>query len=550
MDGGALSRWRFVAAAAAASGVLALAPAAPAARAGTAQPDWSALSTCSGFFRTSVTLTPTGYRVVDVDYGYRWDERVLTRDAWRNPPPADEVRQLHVYGLAWLPSLLASIRNAHEPERVDGVVAAVAAAAVWRPDNGRPTDPVWNEGATLRRLQAVTCLFRLTHDERLVPALDALAGAASDPKRYVGPPLRPPHNHGLMTDLALLDIGRLLHRADWIALALTRMRLSIAEAFTASGLSVEGSSAYHVGNLAKWADAARILIAGTDPAERALARVIDVVVARGRRATAFLGQPDGIPVPFGDGQAARQPVVPQRATVLADRRAGVVAGRWSWAAPDDYYAVRFGPARAAHGHEDRMSVVWWTTGRPVLVDPGTATYVAGARHDWTEGQAAHSVPLVRGQAFRRLAPIVLATTAFRGARHAVALRGMPYGRLQTRTLTVDAETNSLSVRDAVRGGSLSQVLQLDPRWRPVRVDSGGRRAVFVDATGASLVVATSGRIASLVRGASGLAGGWTWNYPPERRTPAARLVVAGGASLLTVLRVRGAALRPWLPGQG
>jgi hypothetical protein len=250
-------------------------------------------------------------------------------------------------------------------------------------------------------------------------------------------------------------------------------------------------------------------------------------------------------VPFGDGRAARQPLVAQRSTVFVDRVAGVVSGRWSWQTPDDYYAVRFGPRRGAHGHDDRMSAVWWTTGRPVLVDPGTATYVAGATHDWTEGTASHSVPLVSHRSFRESAPIALAATALRGTRHTVVLRGSPYGLPQTRSIAVDSAGNAMTVRDTVRAGTLAQVFQLDTRWLPVRVDGGGRRAVLVDATGATLVVTTSGRITTLVRGRPGLAGGWTWTYPPSTRTAAARLVVTGGAAIVTVLQVRGAALQPW-----
>ena len=81
----------------------------------------------------------------------------------------------------------------------------------------------------------------------------------------------------------------------------------------------------------------------------------------------------------------------------------------------------------------------------------------------------------------------------------------------------------------------------------VRQDDNAARNVLtlVDSTGAVLTIRTTGTFSTIRRGQAGLAGGWTFTYPPERRTAAARLVISGGTTVVTTLQVTGAALTPW-----
>ena len=423
-------------------------------------------------------------------------------------------------------------------------MTSTAATLAWRPDTGRDTDPVWGEGTNLRRQENLNCLYSVTHDSRLVPLISAVAKANLDPQRYYGPPLHPAHNHGLMANLALLNASVLLARSDWRAAALGRMRTALDASFSPAGLSIEQSSAYHQSVLAKWVAASRLLrdIGGADTTD--LKAAVDAVILRASRALDFLLMPDGIPVPFGDQVGLRRVPTPTARHLLVDPVAGVLAGRWSWAAPDDFVAARFGGPRQMHGHEDRMSVVWWATGRPVLADPGTSTYVAGPARDWVVGPLSHNVPTVPGHAFVPKAPITISSVQA-SRLYAFTLSGRPWDVAQSRRVVVDPSADRLTLTDTATA-RVSPVLQLDHRWAARTIDSAHRVATFVDGTGAVLTIRTTGRISSIKRGQAGLAGGWTFSYPPERRAAAARIVITGGTSVVTTLQVKGAGLTPWV----
>ena len=309
-----------------------LAPVSPAAAVD--GPDWAAATTCTSPVRPVVTLRPAGFTVYDPAYRYSYDQSVLTRALWTTPPTTDTVRNLEVYGFLWIPSLLEAMRSAPDADdRLAGLVSSVASTLVWRPDNRAVTDPVWNEGTNLRRQENLNCLYAVARDDRLLPLIQAVAHANLDPNRYYGPPQRPPHNHGLMANLALLNAGALLGRSDWRTAALGRMRTAIAASFTAVGLSIEQSSSYHQSVLSKWVGVSRRLrqLGGDD--EIALATAVDSVLVRARRALGYLLMPNAVPVEFGDQSGLRTDLVAQSRLWFQDDAAGVLTARWSWSSP-------------------------------------------------------------------------------------------------------------------------------------------------------------------------------------------------------------------------
>lgn len=514
--------------------VVPLLGAAPA-QASTSGPAWEVLARCGDFSHSTATLDADGFRIA-TRYGYRWDEQVLTRAAWVRPPAGDSVRSLLVYGLSWLVPVLREVKD--EPDRarrLERIVTAVAATSTWRPDTGLAADPVWNEGAVLRREQTLNCLYELTHDRRLLPALLAAVRAAEDPARYYGPPRRLPHNHGLMSNLALVETARILHRRDIRAFALARLEAAIRGAFTSAGVSIEQSTSYHVDNIMSWAQAEAVLRADGSGEARDTARTVHGVLVRAVAALAHLTDPSGQAVRFGDGAPPATTARRPSRTTFLDRTAGVLTARWAWTSTTDYYAVRFGGPRRMHGHEDRGEVVWSARGIPVLVDPGTATYSEGAARSWTLSPISHSSAYVVGGHFAPRAPVALVRWARTRTADSLTLRGASYGRTQTRTVVADPVRHALTLTDSVVSGRMVQVLQLDPRWRPVSVKA--HALVCVDGAGHRLVVTTTGTVSSVRRGRAGLDGGWIFRYPPAVRVPAARVLVSGGAAVRTVLRV-------------
>ncbi len=547
LNGGLCAAWRARVATVVIVAAVAVAGVVPSAGATSiAEPDWVAATKCTSPVRPTVTLTAGGFVAYDPVYRYRYDQTLLTPTRWRSPSTTDPGFNLEAYGLMWMPQLLAAISASPDAdERLDVLVSAMASTLSWRPDTGRATDPVWAEGPNLRRQENLNCLYSVTRDARLVPVMSAVAHANLDPLRYYGPPVHPPHNHGIMANLALLNASELLGRADLRTAAINRMRVAVVASFTAGGLSIEQSTSYHQAVIGKWgAVSSRLRTLGGDDA-LTLATSIDSILVRAKRALAFLVAPNGIPVNFGDQVAGRTAMVASSRMLFLDPAAGVLTARWSWSAPDDFVAARFGGPRQMHGHEDRMSVVWWATGRPILVDPGTATYVAGPAHDWTLLSASHSVPVVSGRPFAPKAPIAISAVRT-GSIDSFTLTGRPWGVTQSRHVAVDSRLNRLTLTDTA-AGRLSPVLQLDTRWWCRSISADRTLATFVDSTGARLTVRTTGRITSIKRGQPGLAGGWTFSYPPERRAAAGRIVITGGTSVVTTLQVTGAGLTPWTP---
>ncbi len=183
-----------------------------------------------------------------------------------------------------------------------------------------------------------------------------------------------------------------------------------------------------------------------------------------------------------------------------------------------------------HGREDRTSVGWWATGRPVLVDPGTTTYIAGAAREWSCSAPAHDVAADLGRRLDRNAAVTLVSISLGTARDPVMLAGRPYGLAQVRRLVIDPTANRLAVTDTdtVR---LGQFVQLDSRRRLLDVDSRRRVARFRDSPGALLTVRIPGRISSVTFGRQGVAGGWTYTDPPTRCQVAPRITIVGGTKV-------------------
>ena len=124
-------------------------------------------------------------------------------------------------------------------------------------------------------------------------------------------------------------------------------------------------------------------------------------IERMRAFAAAVQRPDGNPTLFNDGWLDQAPVLelpepPAGLTVLRDSGFAIVREGPLW------LAFRCGPLAPdylpAHAHADALSFQLWWRGEPVVVDPGTHTYEAGAERDWFRGTAAHSTVCVDGRA--------------------------------------------------------------------------------------------------------------------------------------------------------
>ena len=112
-----------------------------------------------------------------------------------------------------------------------------------------------------------------------------------------------------------------------------------------------------------------------------------------------LARPDGRPALFNDGGLDQAPALdlpPAGDGLLVYRETGYAVLRTGplWLAFD--CGAPAPPFLPAHAHADALSFQLWWDGVPVVVDPGTYTYEAGAERDWFRGTEAHSTIAVDG----------------------------------------------------------------------------------------------------------------------------------------------------------
>lgn len=455
--------------------------------------------------------------------------------SWRRTPVTDPAWQLAFRGFMWMPALAQRAAADHQQGALSKIVAQALAFYTDDPDPGTSTAG-WDEGTSMRRLTALNCLYQLTADDRLVPAMAAEVAVLTG-RRYYGPPYHKVHNHGLMANLAVLRAGRLLGRNAWISTALARMSTEVPLAFSRLGTTFEQSSAYQLVNVSLWQQAARAIEAAA-PGSPVLP-VIRGLVDRAAAVGAWLTEPDGNIVLIGDADEQAGVTRPgATAHSFRDDAAGLGVGRWSWSDPaTTYYTVRYGPPMRAHGQEDRGGVTWSPRGVRVLVNSGRYTYDTTSHFlPYQDGPAGHNVAVPRGGKVQPRAWVTVTKTALAAAAHQWWLQDRLFGSTHKRAVLVAPSKGTLTVSDSFPGRtSLGQQWHLDPAWRLAGLDARARRARFTRADGKVLTVVSTGRL-SVLRGSTRPIGGW---YFPTygSRLPNVQLTSSGTGSVRTVFRL-------------
>jgi len=303
-------------------------------------------------------------RVVEFD-----GKRVsLDRKGWAADNPKDPSWTLWFHSMAWIVPLAlddseTAIRVFMERDKALPDPGASMGNRLRRPMG-------WTQGQFRNRLETVTCLYHLTDDPRLIPIAKQLAAANMDPARYPGPPNFPVHNHGSMSNVALMQASKAFGVQEWADVALKRFKRDLPSVFETCGMMREQSSTYQQHNLRLWNKVAHAL--GLD-------------LTREERALGALVRPDGVLEAIGDGQPS---------TGLAPNGAQLWCRETGWAAgtvDDAHFTLRFGPPMDYHGHRDRGAITWFALGVPVLSDRGLFSKDRGSRYDFAHAMAAHSV---------------------------------------------------------------------------------------------------------------------------------------------------------------
>ncbi len=364
----------------------------------------------------------------------------LSPSTWDATYAKDPSWALWFHSLNWLVPLALD-----DPETAIEVFEERDAAL---PDPGSYTDnkarkPLgWTQGQFRTRLETATCLYAMTGDKRLLPIAGRLADANMDMVRYPGPPNGPAHNHGTMSNIALVQAGRAFDKQQWIDFAVKRFERDLPEVFSECGMMWEQSSTYQEHNVSLWNRAARSMSVTLDKPEFALGALV---------------RPDGVLEAIGDGQP--EPNLEPNGGTLWCPDTGWAAGTID---ESTHYTLHFGPETSRHGHRDHGGITWYALGVPVLSDRGLYDKKRDRRYDFANSMAAHSVFEPVGSDKYKAA-----TKGSRGKSNSFVLKDSADGISRQRRVAVSADT--LVVKDRGKGAKeWIQHWQLAPGWTPTR----------------------------------------------------------------------------------
>jgi hypothetical protein len=490
-------------------------------------------STLTGCGPPAATAVPDGQPiVVKLPPAAAFTVGKISTSMWVHPSVSDPAWQLSFYGFMWLHPLAQRAAQDGQQESLAALVDQIVQFHALNPDHGR-SEHGWDEGASMRRLTAESCLYQITQSKRLVSGMTADANVLLGP-RYYGPPYHQVHNHGVMANLALLRAAGLLGNRQWRLTATARLRNESTVAFSRKGVSLEQSSSYQALNINLWARAAEALedAAPADPAVRTLRQVL----AKARRVLAWYTEPDRNLVLIGESdEGAGTTRSKAQDRVFRDDQAGLGVGRWSWSDPrTSYYTVRYGPPMRAHGQQDRGGVTWSALGTRVLVGPGRYTYDAASRYyPYAKRPASHNVAFPARGTLVNSRSVSVRKMSYTSTRQAWQFADSLYGTAHARALVVDAKARRLTATDAFgRRTWFVQKWHLDSAWRLASVGDHGRTAVFTRSGGRRLVLSTTGSI-SVRRGSTRPVAGWYFPGLGQRRTNVEVTVSARGTATTT-----------------
>ncbi len=321
-----------------------------------------------------------------------------------------------LHSLRWIGSAIEAGKNGDQR----ALTHAKAIARDWIKDN--PYSWQSNIGAwesTMHRTNILLCLRQTITDRNdgQLPTDDRwLDDSLVQHVEYMKHHFSGHGNHGTDESLAMLGVAATLGRQDYLTLAQQRLSAILAAAIDADGATNEQSTGYAVFNYALWG---RV---GTEVATLLPGSVLDKQIRdKRRRLLTFLAHsftPDATPFQIGNTEQARRAVyagtaqewpasggtsgTPPRQRVGVFAASGYVFGRDTWGtnaqefAASSAYSLRFGPARAKHGHHDHTALIWYADGSPVLIDPGFGEYTKDAWEIFAKSPQAHNQLVIGG----------------------------------------------------------------------------------------------------------------------------------------------------------
>jgi hypothetical protein len=348
--------------------------------------------------------------------------------AWTVSPFRSPTWMLWLQSLRWIGSLLTGYEHTGDTTMLRHAEAIVDD---WVRDH---PDPATWRGQALEgrahRAQVMLCLLAdvprsdVAQRALLVHALDLHAQEFE--RVYSGDT-----NHGLDENLALLAIGCTLGRSSYMDFAAARLQRSMQHTVDAQGVTNEQSTGYEAYNYRRFLAARqRLAFCG-----RSLPAALNARVARMPGVIAAATMPDGTLAQIGDTErAAGDGVVASSGPLTRILSAGYVFSRSAWGRAASFAALRFGPARKIHGHDDHMSLTYYSRGHLLITDAGFTGYDDAARLAYLRSPVASNQLVVADAAMREVDTALTRSRVTSGATF-VELRDAPVaGAVRTRDL--------------------------------------------------------------------------------------------------------------------
>lgn len=229
------------------------------------------------------------------------------------------------------------------------------------------------------------------------------------------------HNHGIFQDGALLKAGYYLNRSDYIEEAISRLDSQLKYAFPNKYVHIENSIGYHQGIISYLKNVTDFLNEmGSDYATTAMEYLngaLDflVYVMKPNSAFPYIGdtlgsenQTSNIP-DYGNpelkyvnsfGKEGNMPKYNTR--VYMDD--GYVIFREHWN-PENYknstwLMFKSGYLSSTHKHADDLSIILYSKGKDIFIDPGMYNYMVGEEiHDYMNSAFAHNTVIVDNKSY-------------------------------------------------------------------------------------------------------------------------------------------------------
>ena len=414
----------------------------------------------------------------------------------------------------------------------------------WAASNPRSNPPSaysWNDHSTAYRAVVLACAADLTgmptwlHD-----ALVVHGQTLASPSFYVGV-----GNHALNQSIGLLEVGRVLHRDDWMRLARDRMNRLVLASVDEQGVSNEQAAFYQAYNYNRYKLArSRLIAVGLTPGA-GFARV-DLMPRFLAHASVpngeyeMIGDTEAVALPSYDGTwtqfvatAGAAGPTPPLVAAYAD---GYQFARTGWGtnrafADETAIAIRWGPPpRTVHGHPDGTSFTLYGWGSRLLVAPGKYTFNTGAWRSYFTSRRANNVVTVDGLSWNRGAATTRISRAVTSTLVDVRLRTFGFaGVTQDRRITWSRRLGYAIVEDRATAATSHTYRQLWHLVHDARPTVGVRTVTTQRPRGNLLIRQLLGTPSlRVVTGATDPIQGWiSYRYGTRVAAPVVQAIKSG-----------------------